>query len=176
MTGDRPDAPADGRLEIRRAAETDAARIAEIYAPHVLTSFASFETEPVGADEMAARIRERLARYDWLVAERARRVVGYACYGAFRTRAAYAGTAESTVYLAPEAMGRGWGRRLYGAAIDSAARRGIRELIGVIALPNPASLALHRALGFREVGVLRGVGRKFDRFVDVALWQRSLGP
>lgn len=162
-------------MQIRRALETDAARIAEIYNWYVLNTIITFETTAVAADEMEQRMQEKLAHYDWIVGKSGEQIVGYAYYGAFRARAAYRQTVESTVYLSPEAVGRGFGKSLYTALVESARQHGVREMIGVIALPNPASMALHQKLDFREVGVLRGVGYKFDRYVDVGLWQRSLG-
>jgi L-amino acid N-acyltransferase YncA len=162
-------------MDIRQATPADAAEICAIYNEHVVSTIVSFETEAVSASDMAARIRETLLHHDWLVGVHEQKIVGYAYYGAFRARAAYRHTVESTIYLAAAAQGRGFGKRLYGALITSAGVRGYRELIGVIALPNPASTALHHKLGFKEVGVLRNVGRKFDAYVDVGLWQLSLG-
>jgi L-amino acid N-acyltransferase YncA len=161
-------------LYIRRASEADADRIAEIYNWYVLNTVITFETSAVSPQEMRERIREKLTQFDWVVGEFNHQIVGYAYYGSFRHRAAYSHTVESTVYLARESTGKGFGKRLYSALIESASKKGFREVIGVIALPNPASLALHQALGFREAGFLRGVGHKFGEYVDVALWQRSL--
>jgi L-amino acid N-acyltransferase YncA len=161
-------------LMIRTAAETDAERLAEIYNWYVLNATATFETAAVTSAEMQRRIQERLARHDWIIGEVNQQTVGYAYYGHFRTRAAYAHTVESTVYLSKECTGKGFGKSLYAAVIDSAKRKGFREMIGVIALPNPASIRLHRASGFSEAGVLRRVGRKFDRDVDIGIWQLSL--
>ena len=161
-------------LSIRRASEDDAQKISEIYNWYVLNSTITFETAKVSLSEMKQRIREELMTYDWIVAELNQCVVGYAYYGSFRSRAAYCHTLESTVYLSPDSVGKGFGRVLYSALIRSADERGFRELIGVIALPNPASVGLHLSLGFREVGVLHRVGHKFERYVDVALWQRSV--
>ena len=119
-------------------------------------------------------MQEKLTSYDWLVGERHGQVIGYAYYGTFRARPAYRHTVASTVYLARDAIGKGFGTPLYTALVESAVQHGVREVIGVIALPNAASIALRQKLGFREVGVLRGVGYKFDRYVDVGIWQRSL--
>ena len=91
---------------------------------------------------------------------------------AHSARAAYRHTVESSVCLSPDAIGKGLGKLLYSAAIASATEKGFCEMIGVIALPNAASVALHRTLGFQEVGVLRSVGHKFDRYIDTGIWQR----
>jgi len=160
-------------LSIRRASELDAQRIAEIYNWYVLNTTVTFETEPVASNEMSERIKSKLEGHDWIVGEWNHEIIGYAYYGSFRPRAAYQHTVESTVYLDQRSTRRGFGKRIYSALIQSANERGFRQLIGVIALPNAASLALHKALGFREMGTLQGVGHKFGRDVDVALCQRA---
>lgn len=160
-------------MDVRQATPADAAGICAIYNEHVANTIVSFETEPVSASEMEARIQEKLLHHDWLVGVRGH-IVGYAYYGPFRARAAYRHTVESTIYLDEAVQGQGFGKRLYSALIASARAKGYREIVGVIALPNPASIALHQKLGFEEVGVLKNVGRKFDAYVDVGLWQRSL--
>lgn len=164
-------------LNVRRATPGDAAAIAAIYNGYVERTAISFETEPVTIEAMTRRIEDRLARYDWLVAEREGRegrLLGYAYYGQFRARAAYDHVVESTVYIAEDAVGQGVGRCLYGDLIDSARARGFREIIGVIALPNDASERLHARMGFARVGHLPRVGYKFDRYIDVSFWQCSL--
>jgi len=163
-------------LNIRQATERDAESVVDLYNWYLVNTVVTFETVAVSADQMRQRIQENLERYDWLVGEHDGRVVGYAYYGSFRTRAAYDHTVETTIYLAPDAAGKGFGRKLYTALLESAVRKGFREAIGVIALPNPASLALHALLGFHEVGVMPGVGYKFGEYVDVGFWQRSLVP
>jgi L-amino acid N-acyltransferase YncA len=163
-----------GDLTIRKACEEDAQIVSEIYNWYVLNTAVTFETEAVEIAEIKRRIREKLATHDWLVAEINQQIVGYAYYRSFRPRAAYGHTVESTIYLSANSVGKGFGRALYDALVRSARERGFRELIGVIALPNPGSVALHSSLGFREVGVLRAVGNKFGKYVDVALWQRSV--
>ena len=161
-------------ITIRRAAPADAGAIAAIYNRYVEDTEVSFETEPVPVAEMAQRIADRLARYDWIVAERQGHLIGYAYYGQFRTRAAYDHVVESTVYLAEDAVGLGLGRRLYTDLIASAQGKGFREIIGVIALPNDASEQLHERMGFVLVGRLPKVGHKFGRYIDVSYWQWSL--
>ena len=159
---------------LRAATADDAEAISRIYNHYVRETIITFETEPVGVAEMARRIGSVGAKYDWLVAEADGALAGYAYYGQFRTRAAYDHTVESTVYVAHDGMGKGVGKALYTELLRAARRRGYREVIGVIALPNPASLALHAALGFVEVGLLPRVGFKFGEYIDVGLWQVSL--
>ena len=107
-----------------------------------------------------------------VVADRGGRVVGVSYAATYRPRPAYDGTRETSVYLAPEARGRGLGRVLYDELLARVDADGIHVCLAVIAQPNPASEALHAAVGFEQVGTLREVGRKFDRWVDTALWQR----
>ena len=161
-------------MQIRPVIEQDAEQIAAIYNWYILNTIISFETEAVSPADMRARIQEKQQKYDWLVAEENDELLGYAYYGAFRARAAYHHTVEATIYLAKQGMGRGLGRQLYSRLIESASDHGFRSLIGVISLPNPASLALHQKLGFVEVGVLKQVGYKFGDYIDVALWQLSI--
>ena len=157
---------------IRRAEPGDARIISGIYNWYILNSTVTFETKAIDELEMRRRILEKLATHDWLVAEVNGQIVGYAYYGVFRPRAAYAHTVESTIYLSEGSVGKGFGTLLYSSLIQSADKKGFLELIGVIALPNAASVRLHAKLGFREAGRLEGVGRKFGSYIDVALWQR----
>jgi len=161
---------------IRRAIERDAAMIAAIYNYYVANTTSTFETAPVAAETIAERVREKLEHHDWLVGDIDGRIAGYAYYGSFRSRPAYGHTVESTVYVDPAEIGRGYGNLLYTALMVSAASKGFREAVGFISLPNPASIALHRSLGFKEAGLLSEVGYKFDRYVDVAIYQRTLAP
>src|SRR5262249_27707877 len=157
-------------MYVRQATAGDAERIADIYNWYILNTIITFETEMVSPQEMQNRIQEKTISHDWLVGEANQEVVGYAYYGSFRTRAAYNHTVESTIYLSQASLGKGFGRALYAKLLASVGDHGFREVIGVIALPNPQSIALHRALGFAEVGVLKRVGYKFARYIDVALW------
>lgn len=161
-------------LNIRQATAADADAIAEIYNWYVANTIITFETEAVEQSEMQQRIRENNERYHWLVGEVDREVIGYAYYGSFRTRAAYNHTVESTVYLKHTCFGKGFGTLLYRELIESAKQREFREMIGVIALPNSQSVALHQKMEFIEVGFLKNVGYKFGQYIDVGLWQRNL--
>jgi phosphinothricin acetyltransferase len=162
---------------IRPADVADAAAIAAIYAPEVLTGTASFETEAPTAAAMAMRIDKVIsAGWPWLVAEADGAVLGYAYAAQFRDRAAYAQTCENSVYVAASAHRRGVGKALLAALADAARDAGFREMIAVIGdgSGNIASRRLHAACGFRDVGLLTNVGRKFGRWLDVAYMQKTL--
>jgi phosphinothricin acetyltransferase len=163
-------------LVIRDFAPADAAACAAIYAPWVAGSTASFELVAPDSAEIARRFGAlREVGYPVLVAEIDARVVGYAYAGMFRARPAYRHTVEHSVYVDSAAQGRGIGRGLLQTLIAACASRGFRRMIGVVADPAQArSVDFHRALGFVEAGLLRGVGRKFDRDLDILLLQREL--
>jgi len=159
-------------IQIRPAREHDLLAVAEIYNVEVLEGVGTFDTEPKGPEHFADRLRPDHPGDVFLVADDAGSVVGFAYSGPFRARPAYAGTRETSVYLASAARGRGAGRALYTELLTRLDAAGVHTQMAVIALPNDASEALHRALGFERVGVLREVGRKFGRYVDTAWWQR----
>ena len=156
------------------AREADAAGIQAIYAPVVTETAISFETEPPGVAEMARRVAETLPEHPWLVLDDAGAILGYAYGHRFAARAAYLWSVETSVYLRPEARGRGAGRALYAALIAILRAQGYRQAIGGVALPNPASVALHESLGFRPMGVYRRVGWKLGAWHDVGWWQLAL--
>ena len=161
-------------MKLRAATFDDAAAIAEIYAPFVRGSAVSFETEPPGAEAMRARIEAGGALYPWLVAEEERTVLGYAYAARFRDRPAYRFAVETSVYLRPDACGRGLGRRLYEPLLASLEAQGFTQAIAAITLPNAASVRLHERLGFERAGTYRQVGWKLGAWHDVGLWQRPL--
>jgi L-amino acid N-acyltransferase YncA len=157
--------------------EDHVAAITTIYAHRVLHGLASFEIEPPSQDDMRRRHLDIVSRnYPYLVAECAGEVVGYAYASPYRLRPAYRHTAENSVYLHPAWTGRGIGRQLVSALLAECEARRLRQLVAVIGdSANRASIGLHKSLGFREVGVLRSVGFKFDRWVNSVLMQRALG-
>ncbi len=159
---------------IRPVQLSDAPAIAHIYARYVTQTTISFEIEPPTTADIAARIHKIGERHSWLIYEDAGQLLGYAYASSFRERAAYRSTVESTIYLDPSAIGRGIGRKLYQALLDDAAAKGYREALGVIALPNEASVRLHEKLGFSKVAQLEKIGFKFERWIDVDIWQKHL--
>lgn len=161
-------------LHIRDAQPADGAAIAAIYAPFVTDGWVSFETEAPDAGAMTARIAEYGSSHAWLVAELDGIIVGYAYASPHRTRAAYATSADIAIYLAPDAQGRGLGRLLYTALFEQLRSRSIHAVFAGIALPNPASIALHEAMGMTPVGIYREVGWKLGAWRDVGWWQRLL--
>ncbi|QOL13711.1 GNAT family N-acetyltransferase [Dickeya dianthicola] len=153
------------------------AAIRDIYAQHVLHSLATFETEPPDEADMLARWQKiRDAGLPWLVATENKQVLGYCYLGFYRPRHAYRFTLEDSVYLHPEHVGKGIGKRLLSAALSRAEKLGYRQVVSVVANSgHQASLQLHLSLGFVLAGTLRSVGMKHERWVDTALLQRALG-
>jgi phosphinothricin acetyltransferase len=169
--------PATTAPLVRPAIEQDIAAVAAIYGQHVRDGTASFETDPPSIAEMLRRHAQLGAHdYPYLVAEAGGQVLGYAYAGPYRPRPAYRETVENSVYLRPEAAGRGLGTRLLEALIVACADVGFRQMVAVVGdSGNLASIRLHERLGFRLVGVLRSVGFKHGRWLDTVLLQRSLG-
>lgn len=162
-------------ITIEDASVQDAEAIAEIYNPYVLGSTATFEMDAIDAAEMARRMAAvQDAGLPWLLARQGDAVLGYAYASSWKTRAAYARTVETSIYLAPQACGAGFGKRLYVALLDRLRENRIHVAIGGIAQPNPVSVRLHEALGFSPIGCFREVGWKQERWVDVGYWQLML--
>lgn len=161
---------------VRVARPEDAARIAAIYAPYVESTPITFEIDPPSADDMRERVERIQARWPWLVWEDGGRVLGYAYAGEHRARAAYRWCVEVAVYVAAGAQRRGVGRALYGALLPMLVLQGFRNAYAGITLPNPASVALHEAVGFVPLGVYRRVGWKLGAWHDVGWWSRDLAP
>jgi phosphinothricin acetyltransferase len=160
---------------IRPVIPQDVPALRAIYNHYIDNTIITFEEVPVTDAELAARIdKVRQAKLPWLVAEESGQVVGYACAGPWKERSAYRFCVEVSVYLAPDRTGRGWGTRLYEALFAELKRGPVRMAIGGIALPNPASVALHEKLGMTRVAHFRDVGFKFGQWIDVAYWQADL--
>jgi L-amino acid N-acyltransferase YncA len=163
-------------MEVRDATPGDAQAIAAIYAHHVLHGTATFDTEPRSGEETAARIAAiTAAGLPFLVAEVAGGIAGYAYATRFRDRAAYAATCEDSIYIDPAHTGRGIGSALLAELVRRCEAAGYRQMIAVVGGGEPASIALHRRLGFTHAGTMRSVGRKFGRWLDTVYMQRELG-
>ena len=161
---------------VRPAEPRDAPRLAEIYADAVLHGLGTFEESPPSAADMEARRAAIVAHgLPYLVVEEDGRVLGFAYAGPFRTRAAYRYTVEDSVYVAPEAKGRGVGRAALSAVLEACAGVGLRQVVAVIGdSANAASIGLHAAVGFVHQGVGRSFGFKHGRWVDIVWMQKPL--
>jgi phosphinothricin acetyltransferase len=148
-----------------------------IYAHHVRLGLASFEEEPPSLEEMRRRFSEiTRAGFPYVVAEFAGAVAGYGYCSLYRTRSAYRYALEDSVYVRPDATGKGVGRRILAELIARSEALGCRQLVAVIGdSANAASIGLHASLGFLRVGTLRSVGFKHGRWVDSVFMQRPLG-
>jgi L-amino acid N-acyltransferase YncA len=160
---------------VRDASEGDAAACAAIYAPYVIDTAITFETEPPSEADMAKRIAASAQRHAWLVLESDGQVAGYAYGAPFHSRAAYRWACEVSVYLENGRRRTGAGRMLYEALFPRLAERGFRMAVAGMTLPNDASVGLHRAVGFEAVGTYRRIGFKHGRWHDVEWTQRALG-
>ncbi|MGY1698389.1 N-acetyltransferase family protein [Geodermatophilus sp. SYSU D00766] len=161
---------------VRDATPGDAVACAAVYTPYVTGTAVSFETTPPTVAEMATRIAAAQERHAWLVLEADGAVRGFAYGGPFTGRAAYRWSCAVSVYLEPGRRRTGAGRALYDALLERLAGRGYLVALAGVALPNDASLGLHRALGFEPVGTYRRVGWKDGAWRDVTWLQRDLGP
>ena len=159
---------------VRTAAPADASACAAIYAPYVRDTAITFETQPPSPQEMQQRIAAAQRSHAWLVLEDSGKVLGYAYGSRFNARDAYRWSCEVSVYIELGRRRTGGGRALYEALFVRLAERGYRVAIAGMTLPNDASVALHRALGFEHVGIYRRIGFKHDAWHDVAWMQRFL--
>jgi phosphinothricin acetyltransferase len=164
-------------VRVRDADLMDMDAIQSIYAHYVTRTAASFEEVPPTVEELTRRWRSLTSRnMPFLVAEEDGEVLGYTYAGPFRQRSAYRYTVEDSIYVAPFVVRRGIGKVLLNALIERLTELGYRQMIAVIGdSANQGSIALHRACGFGQEGVLRGVGLKFGRWVDVVIMHRTLG-
>ena len=160
---------------IRRAEPADLPALLDIYNHYVLNTAITFDIEP----RTLAQRREWLdgfsgtGKYQCFVPVRDGKPVGWVCSSRFKEKEAYATTIETSIYLAPGETGKGMGRRLYETLFDAISGEDIHRVFAGATLPNDASIGLHKAMGFRQIGVQPEVGRKFGKFWDVALFFRD---
>ena len=163
-------------IAIRSAVPKDAAAIAGIYAHHVLHGTATYELVPPSEVDFETKIAAITERgWPFLVACEGHDVAGYAYATQFRDRPAYAYACENSIYVAHDLRGRGTGRLLLTALLAAAEDYGFRQMVAVIGGAEPASIALHRACGFGEVGRMPGMGWKANRWLDSVYMQIALG-
>lgn len=159
---------------IRPVKPEDTKAITAIYNEYVVHSVATFETEPLQEEEVRSRIADISAHYPYFVYEVDGEVAGYCYAHAWKKRAAYKYTLETTVYLSPRYTGRGIGKELMTTLIEECRRGGYRALIACITEGNEASNSLHTRLGFKQVSCFEKVGLKFDRWLDVVDYELLL--
>jgi len=161
-------------FRVRDATVADAPALLLIYRPFVVETAVSFEAEAPTVAEFEERIAKALGQWAWLVAENEQGPVGYACATSHRSREAYRWSVETSAYIDPAHRGQGLGTTLYRKLIPTLRAKGYCSAYAGIALPNEASVALHRSVGFTHVGVFARAGWKFDRWHDVSWWQLAL--
>jgi len=170
------DQPSKSPVRVRAAQPADLPRLTEIYNFYVVNTPVTFDIEPYSVEARASWLNQfaSTGRYRLLVAEQDGRLLGYAGTTRFRAKAAYDPTVETTVYCAPEDVGRGVGSLLYSALFEAIAGEDIHRIVAGYTLPNLASAALHARFGFDRVGIFRENGRKLGRYWDVAWNERRL--
>jgi L-amino acid N-acyltransferase YncA len=165
---------ATGGLILRNVSAGDASSISEIYNHYVSHTTITFEETPVVSDEMRERIIDITRSYPWLVCEEDGNVIGYSYATKWRERAAYRFTVEATVYLHPSSVGKGRGSALLSMLLAELRKRQVHSVIGGIALPNAASVALFEKFGFHQAAHFKEAGYKFGRWIDVGNWELLL--
>jgi len=160
---------------IRAIQSEDAGPISAIYNHYVANTIITFEEAPVSVEEISRRVARVSNEFPWLVIDIEGRVAGYAYASEWNERSAYRYSVQSTIYLAPDHVGKGVGTELMLALIEQLRRRPIHEVIAGVALPNDASTRLHEKLGFKKVAHFREVGYKCGGWIDVGYWQLRLG-
>ena len=165
---------ADMRPVIRLARESDAPAVSRLYRPIVESTAISFELEPPDESEVRRRIKDTLVHYPWLACEIDDQVAGYAYASKHRVRAAYRWSVDVSICVDPRYRRWGIARGLYTSLFAILAAQGFFNAYAGIALPNPASIALHESLGFKAVGVYSNVGFKLGRWHDVGWWELDL--
>ncbi len=165
-------------VAIRRGAAEDLAAVTELYNYYVRETAITFDVEPYTVEGRAAWLGRfgESGRCQWFVAEGGQGgVLGYASSAPFRAKAAYAPSVETTVYVQPDAQGRGVGRLLYARLFEALAGEDVHRAYAGITLPNVASVALHDRFGFVAVGTFHEAGRKFGKYHDVLWMEKRFG-
>ena len=161
-------------MSIRIATESDLPQILEIYRPYVENTTYSFEYEAPSFDAFRARFLGITKQFPWLVWEESGVILGYAYACAPFERAAYQWCAEPSIYLLPQAQGKGIGRKLYEVLEQILIAQGYRLSYAIITSENEASLAFHRAMGYKETAQFPGCGYKFGKWLGVTWMEKPL--
>lgn len=162
-------------LTIRPVQKTDAKNVAAIYNYYVLYSIITFEEKPVSINEQTHRIKAaQQSNMPWLVCLKKNQIIGFAKVAPWKKRSAYRCTVESTIYVKPEYTGKGTGGFQYKALLSELGPQKVHSIIAGIALPNEASIALHKKFGFVKAAHLEQVGFKFNKWINVEYWQLLL--
>jgi len=159
---------------IRPVELSDCNSITDIYNYYIEKTVITFEEVPLTIPEMHNRVNEIRALFPYLVYEESGEILGYAYVDAFHSRSAYRFTLEDSIYLRNGCQGKGIGRALLNELLNEVRKRGAHSIMAKIALPNERSVKLHEAFGFKNVGALKEVGRKFDKWLDVGYWELIL--
>jgi len=159
---------------IRKATKNDAAAITGIYNYYIKNTPITFEIKTIRPSEIARRMKGQFKKFPWLVGVVEGKIVGYAYATEFQDREAYKYSKELTVYLHKEHLGCGYGTLLYKKLISILKKTDCAVIIGGIALPNKVSVKLHEKLGFKKVAHFKKVGRKFNKWIDVGYWEKTL--
>lgn len=169
---EQPKSEIELSVTIRRSQVKDTKRLLQIYSPYVEETHISFELEVPTLNEFQKRLETQTDRHFWLVLESNGELMGYAYSSAFRLRAAYTQTVETSVYLDLKFHGSGYGQMLYRQLLIELKRtRSVKTVIGGIALPNEKSVRLHEKMGFVKVAHFKEIGFKFGKYWDAGFWQ-----
>lgn len=158
---------------IRNLRREDAAAILDIYAYYVRETAVTFDEEVPTLSEFETKILTIAKRYPFIVCETPQGIMGYAYASAWNTRSAYNRCVESSIYLKADQRANGFGSNLYRQLLNQLEKKNFHTVIAGISLPNPESIGFHEKHGFRRSGVLKEVGWKFNRWIDVGLWQNT---
>ena len=166
-----------GKVTVRHASEQDLAQLNDIYNRYVIETHFTFDIEPMTLDSRRAWFEhyDTTGRHRVVVGLSDSSVVGYACSSRWRPKPAYETSVETSIYVAPDAVGRGIGTRLYEELFKQLQGEDVHRAYAGIALPNQASIALHERFGFKRVAHFTEQGRKFDRYWDVGFYEKPLG-
>ena len=167
----------NGKITVRPAIQQDLARLNDLYNRYVLETHFTFDIEPMTLEARREWFThyDTTGRYRVMVGVSDGSVIGYACSSRWRPKAAYETSVETSIYVAPDAVGRGVGTRLYEELFRSLLGEDVHRAYAGIALPNQASIALHERFGFKRVAHFTKRGRKFDRYWDVGWYEKPLG-